>query len=127
MVDYEVLRGWSHVCRMFHDRHESCDSEKTYSPKSFTAIDCRTLTVVPAPNCSHAALSYVWGQPKPTEAYGGNQQTINSQTNPASQLDFNRLPPVIQYTITVTSNLGFFFLWVDKYCIDQGDNKDKHD
>jgi len=58
----------------------------------------------------YAALSYVWGQPKPTEVYGGNQQTTNLQPNPASQLDFSGLPAVIQDAITVTSNLGFFFL-----------------
>lgn len=61
------------------------------------------------------ALSYVWG-PRPTV----DETTQAEGFNLPSQL-----PLTIRDAITVTLNLGFQYLWVDQYCINQSDQKDK--
>ncbi|KAK3367687.1 heterokaryon incompatibility protein-domain-containing protein, partial [Podospora didyma] len=75
-------------------------------------IDCSTKTVVSAPkDCQYLALSYVWGKPQapsPGERCG-------------------EFPPTISDAIQVTIALGFQYLWVDRYCIDQTSEDMKHD
>ncbi|PVH71824.1 HET-domain-containing protein, partial [Cadophora sp. DSE1049] len=61
----------------------------------------------------YAALSYLWGEDLGTklESYG--------QFSPL-------IPLVVKDAISVTKELGFRYLWVDRYCIpqDEGATKD---
>ncbi|KAH8707084.1 heterokaryon incompatibility protein-domain-containing protein, partial [Phaeosphaeriaceae sp. PMI808] len=69
------------------------------------------------------ALSYVWGVPKP------NTETHGAISPYSTQLLRAELPQVIQDAIQVVKNLrevGQRYLWVDKFCIDQNNLKDKH-
>jgi hypothetical protein len=75
----------------------------------FRVIDCNTRQVVVAElGCQYLALSYVWGA---------------SNDDPAS---LDECPKLIKDSIDVTLTLEFQYLWVDRYCIDQLDAKDKH-
>ncbi|KAG6356230.1 hypothetical protein INS49_015617 [Diaporthe citri] len=79
-------------------------------------IDCVTRRLVSAgddaiPNPRFVALSYVWGP---------NVGTTTLTENLPS-----KLPLTIRDAMTVTKDLGFQYLWVDQYCIDQSDNVDK--
>ncbi|KAI1447075.1 HET-domain-containing protein [Annulohypoxylon stygium] len=78
-------------------------------------IDCRTLKLVKVSKspCTYFALSYVWGQ-KPHEHYS---------SHPKSLAEF---PRTIRDAIQVTKQLGYRYLWVDRYCIDQDDWNEKH-
>ncbi|RYN63414.1 hypothetical protein AA0118_g4836 [Alternaria tenuissima] len=67
-------------------------------------IDCTTETVVHAPEDTtfhYVALSYVWGGTK------------------SSGKDQDEFPATIRDAITVTIQLGYRYLWVDQYCINQ--------
>jgi hypothetical protein len=62
--------------------------------------------VVVAPQrCWYLALSYVWGNQKPSVVQIGEK--------------LPSLPRTIQDAITATLKLGFRYLWVDMYCIKQ--------
>lgn len=79
-------------------------------------IDCVTLQlcyVEPQPH--YIALSYVWGQSQSVDNISVHTTANNSQILPP----LDSLPQVIRDTISVTKELGFRYLWVDRYCIDQ--------
>lgn len=87
-------------------------------------IDCIARRLVPVgyntvPRPRFVALSYVWG-----EAYSGWKEDVSSTPTPMQGILLD-LPLTIEDAITVTKALGFQYLWVDQYCIDQGDAEDK--
>ena len=59
------------------------------------------------------ALSYLWGADSP------KQQAVNGA-------HLNQTFPVIEDAMKVAKSIGFRFLWVDRYCIDQDNAKEKH-
>jgi hypothetical protein len=80
-------------------------------------IDCETLQLCcVSPQPPYVALSYVWAKPAPSNAEMPACPTIKGQS---------RLPPedslsqVVKDSISVTKQLGFRYLWIDKYCINQ--------
>ncbi|KAF1951529.1 HET-domain-containing protein, partial [Byssothecium circinans] len=78
-----------------------------------SVIDCETRLVQSLPpESSYFALSYVWGPPLQCEEpeYPNLPRT---------------LPRTIEDAITVTSQLGYRYLWVDRYCINQKDTEHK--
>ncbi|ORX93761.1 heterokaryon incompatibility protein-domain-containing protein [Clohesyomyces aquaticus] len=75
-------------------------------------IHCRSKSVVLAPkNCEYIALSYLWGSPQ-------------LEASLSKRLDF---PASIEDAVAVTLALGLEYLWVDRYCIDQENDAEKHD
>ena len=105
-IDYHLLRNWYSFCAQNH--RETCAIDSKEYPKMLKVIDCRTRRIIEAPpSCSYVALSYVWGKQ-------------NSTTVPS-----NTIPSVISDAMIVTLELGWQYLWVDRYCIDQND-EEKH-
>ncbi|KAH8773990.1 heterokaryon incompatibility protein-domain-containing protein [Hyaloscypha finlandica] len=91
----------------------SCRQQHNDAPNFFRVVDCKARQVVIAqPGCQYLALSYVWGSTTGTSA--------------RSLLDLDNCPKVINDSIDVTLKLMFQYLWVDRYCIDQLDETDKH-
>lgn len=117
-IDFEVLKHWIAFCDTRHTKW--CATSKNQPPISnFRLIDCGTGEIIEASIGSrYVALSYVWG---PTSTSGGSGGTF-----PAGEKAKPRYPRTIADVITVTSLLGFQYLWVDKYCINQGDSEDLH-
>ena len=121
-IDFELVRTWISVCREKH--RKLCREPETEllanitALPSFRVIDCSKKSIVQAPTVfEYVALSYVWGQTpisKRKTTIPGNQPT-------------NALPLVLPKTIedamVVVVQLGFKYLWVDKYCIDQSTNQ----
>ena len=112
--DVEVTGHWIDTCRLNHTVH--CNPTELVGIPSFRVIDCLTQTVIQAPHgCQYVALSYVWGEShyadEGTEPGGPRLQTA---------------PKVITDSVKVVKLLGFRYLWVDRYCIDQSDVDDKH-
>jgi hypothetical protein len=65
--------------------------------------------------CQDVALSNVWGPKRST-----------TQRNAHSGLNFlPNLARTVGDTILVTLELGYHYLWVDRYCIDQNDGRNK--
>ena len=113
-VDYAIVREWLQHCQSKHKA--SCSGTGTQQPDSLKLINCysRRLEQGTIPT-SYFALSYVWGQVAPTESASQFQDGVL----PSS------LPKTIEDAITVTKSLGYKYLWVDKYCINQNDATEK--
>ncbi len=107
---YEDIRNTLLRCE---HTHNLCVEEEGPLLTGLRVIDCLDRRVILAPAaCSYMALSYVWG--------------TSSVNEPLSD---DRLPACTENTIEdamkVCIGLGFRFLWVDRYCIDQfGDQND---
>lgn len=105
-------------------------------------IDCTSRAVIALPaEEPYVTLSYVWG-PEATEknkrTEGGHAGRLKSalklltatisRPNASSKSDAQvTLPEKLQRTIedciTVCKTLGYRYLWIDKYCIPQGDHR----
>lgn len=111
-IEFSNVRNWIEHC---HENHKVFCRTKTGSHaaeflKTLSVIDCNSCCIVILPNGQdYLALSYVWGPPiKPgllTESF--------------TDLDFTKCPRTIKDSIQVTRSLGYRYLWVDRYCIDQ--------
>ncbi|CZR69173.1 uncharacterized protein PAC_19073 [Phialocephala subalpina] len=101
--------------------HKICKKEIASHGLSstFEIIDCRTDFVVKAPsNCNYVTLSYVW---RGIVEEGGSNVSASDQDS-----IFGRCPKVIMHSVEVSIVLGFEYLWVDRYCINQSNAADKH-
>ncbi|OJJ73705.1 hypothetical protein ASPBRDRAFT_513854 [Aspergillus brasiliensis CBS 101740] len=117
-IDYNRLKEWMESCGSEHGAR--CTSPPARLPFTLKVIDCQTREIVPLqPDWEYFALSYVWGPPSAEDA------VIKIQ-NPKTSLPV-LVHGTIEDAITVVRNLGGRYLWVDKYCIDQGDAQEKHD
>jgi hypothetical protein len=116
-IDYLIVREWLGFCELYH---KNCMPSSVDFGNSFRLIDCRKgcgrITTFPAgsPVPRYLALSYVWGA----------QADQNQNQAQMNQLP-NKIPQTIKDSITVTQELGFDWLWIDRYCIWQYDVKDK--
>ncbi|KAF4629201.1 hypothetical protein G7Y89_g8949 [Cudoniella acicularis] len=112
-IDYWALRGWLHCCQ----RHlaDACSLTSLKSIPSFRLINCfDRKVIVPSLGVSFVALSYVWGP--------GPQPAI--EMDDEGQL--TAVEMVIEDAMRVTLELGFAYLWLDRYCIRPEDNEDLH-
>ncbi|KAI2470852.1 HET-domain-containing protein [Annulohypoxylon bovei var. microspora] len=86
-------------------------------------IDCHKLTVVAATMpLKYVALSYVWSSPSTEDTAHCSRRGEDNMT----LLLPENLPLVITDAITVTKSVGFRYLWVDKFCINQRQPDVKH-
>ena len=106
--DYEIFKDWINLCRAYHTK--VCAVETSNSVPFQKLIDCETRTIIPASNHPYVALSYVWG---------------NSEMCPFSETLPPNLPNTIEDTIKVTFKLGFRYLWIDRYCINQQSEEER--
>ncbi|KAM0440765.1 hypothetical protein ACHAPT_000066 [Fusarium lateritium] len=76
-----------------------------------------SLQVMPAPeDVPYLAFSYVWGFPQEAITMGAPASDGSRSIGGIASL-----PATIADAISVTVKLGFRYLWVDRYCIDQYD------
>lgn len=118
-IDMKILCGWITGCQTKHIKrcpHPSPDSLISIrSLPGFKLVDCATRCVVQPPEvCEYVALSYVWGPPP---ARGIDDLVPSS---PATANLTKTLLKTIEDSIIVTLKMGLRYLWVDKYCINQG-------
>ncbi|KAH7068134.1 heterokaryon incompatibility protein-domain-containing protein [Paraphoma chrysanthemicola] len=105
----ETAQRWIENCKTTHAK---CLSTSQDALKHLRVIDCVEKRIITAPQgCSFVALSYVWG--KPSESVATTANTLPKD-----------LPKTIEDSVEVVSRLGYRFLWVDRYCIDQSNASD---
>ncbi|KAH7327745.1 heterokaryon incompatibility protein-domain-containing protein [Stachybotrys elegans] len=120
---FALVRQWLKACE---DSHEHCVPRKQatrparllYIPDG---IDGR-LYLVKGANVlePYVALSYCWGRdPEPIQT---TKQNINAHTE--NGLQISGLPPAIHNAVEATVNLGYRYLWIDRFCIVQDDKND---
>ena len=106
---YDAVKDWINICQVMHTT--VCMIKDPSTVRYQQLIDCQTRTLVPAEGHPYVALSYVWG-PVPEVVH-------DPRTLPT------KLPRTIEDAITVTQRLDFRYLWVDRYCINQQQEKEK--
>ncbi|KAM6508734.1 hypothetical protein FSOLCH5_011733 [Fusarium solani] len=116
LPNYSLLRLFLEECQK---NHSACNLTVDRVPiKNLRFIDCRTRRLKrAAPKDSFVALSYVWGE-------------CDEELFDDSQLKKGKLPHtpwVIEDAMRVVNQMGYRYLWVDKYCIPQGDEKVLHE
>lgn len=111
-TDFEQLNFWLDECRESHTGSCAKHTELEHI-SGMQVIDVYTRGLIPATlDFNYAALSYVWGP--------GDQG--------AAQVGFpNPAPKTIEDALEVTKRLGIPYLWVDRYCIRQGREEERHD
>jgi hypothetical protein len=118
-IPYDILTGWLDQCRNHHG--EECQDVSFTDPPCVKVIDCNTLEIVKAPQrCQYLALSYVWGS---TQEHGPGP--IKRHGDPTALVMPDEMALVVTDSMEVTRRLGYQYLWIDKYCIDQDDPKEK--
>ncbi|KAF1965448.1 HET-domain-containing protein [Bimuria novae-zelandiae CBS 107.79] len=105
LIDFDRPRGWLGVCAQLHGEH--CSGDKNNKVQSLRLMNCSTGEVIRAEGHEpYVALSYVWGGD-----HGSAQGT-------------HAYPQTIQDALVATRELGYQWLWVDQYCIDQANPGD---
>ncbi|KAK1672640.1 heterokaryon incompatibility protein-domain-containing protein [Colletotrichum godetiae] len=126
--DVETLKIWIDGCEILHGHHcvtryKSID----HLPIGFRVIDVRGMKIVkPSRPVRFVALSYMW---EASEASGHAQlETTNAEDLEApGSLESVKLPRIILDAISLCRDLGEGFLWVDRLCIVQDDERSKPD
>jgi hypothetical protein len=108
-IDWRAVQQWINFCDEKHAT--SCIFEPESALKGLQFIDCETLQIVPSPERSppYITLSYLWSRA------GGLKQGSLSED----------IPLVVEDAIKVVKELGWRYLWVDRYCIPQEDGPEK--
>jgi len=104
-VNLDVARQWLDYCRSYHPY---CHAQPG-STIGLQLIDCYTHILVRQHSEDYLALSYVWGSVE------------HEDPHPAA----TPFPKTIWDAVYLTKALGFRYLWVDKYCIDQNNKEGK--
>jgi hypothetical protein len=117
-VDINFLKSCIAGCRRFHSRHcvepePELLSRIQISP-GFRLIDCVIRRIIKPPRIvEYIALSYVWGET--LQQHSNGAESLPRETDKLPLV----LPGTIEDAVTLSVQLGFQYLWVDKYCIDQ--------
>ena len=119
-IRYSILRRWINKC---HDYHSSCSDifsgfSKGDLPPAKWLIDCeeredyRYEILLSTAGLEYFTLSYVWGR---------HHDKNNMDVRKVGSRRFlpENLPTSIYDAMTVVRELGYRYLWVDRYCIDQ--------
>jgi hypothetical protein len=105
-----LISNWVRFCCRNHGT--TCGKKPAHFVPGLKLIDCTSRRIcVAMPGQRYAALSYVWGPSVPHEPPGAVPQSF---------------PRTIEDAISVAKQLQFPYLWVDRYCIDQGNEQEKH-
>ncbi|KAH8204059.1 hypothetical protein TruAng_001741 [Truncatella angustata] len=117
--DPRLVSIWLQEAKMtaWPEMLKSCDSNGFASMR---LIDCESGSVVKAsdiekPNLKWIALSYVW---RLADQHKVDRQHAQNLTND------KQIPKVVVQAMKVTQDLGYRYLWVDKYCIEQDNHVD---
>jgi len=115
-VDLRLARKWLNYCINQHTNR--CVPRNPLAVLPARLIDCKSRSIVKtSPHSSYLALSYVWGQD--SLETGAKQPQLDGST-------LSKVPLVVEDSMKVTLGLGFRYLWVDQYCINQNDPEEQH-
>ncbi|KAK2009141.1 HET-domain-containing protein, partial [Colletotrichum eremochloae] len=107
--DHGKARLWIDNCR--EDHGPPCNKERSLAAiPGMKLIDCNTHRIEPARRgMQWVALSYVWGP-----QFAGSSAELDCRLP-------LELSAAVKDSMTLTKLLGYEYLWVDKYCINQTD------
>ncbi|KAI3537252.1 hypothetical protein CSPX01_10341 [Colletotrichum filicis] len=126
--DVQTLKVWIDGCEILHGHH--CVSKYKsidHLPIGFRVIDVHGMKIVkPSRPVRFVALSYMW---EASQASGHAQlETTNAEDLEApGSLKSIKLPRIILEAISLCRDLGESYLWVDRLCVVQDDERSKPD
>lgn len=106
-LNYNHIQKWLEICQALHPN--KCKPTYVDVP-GMRLIDCETKTIILASDHKYVTLSYLWGADEAETPFTG--QLLDT------------LPRTIKDAMTVTQGLGFRYLWIDRYCINQGNKSE---
>jgi hypothetical protein len=113
-IDFDVINGWMKFCRENHSNQ--CELSSRQEVQGLRVINCQTRKIARARGDEkYVALSYVWG----------STPSIRGCGTPSECLP-DRLPSTIEDAIKTTTLLGLEYLWIDRFCILQNDEDERH-
>ena len=117
-VDFARVGSWLKECQESKsDSHYRCKSQPKGIAFFTRVIDCETREILPlTADHEYLALSYVWGS-------NANGTEVDQAIQPNFRLP-NPAPQTIEDAISVVRSLQKRYLWVDRYCI--WELEDKH-
>lgn len=111
-IDFSIIRDWLRHCDKSHG--DSCSKAELPQIPGFRLLNCKTRLLEPYhAGTKFVALSYVWGT------------NVEKQMKESSNEGLPGLPLTIEDASKVVLELGFQYLWVDRYCIPQFDDNAK--
>lgn len=121
--DASLAKAWLEICTRHHRACRCPITTRLQMPRT-KLIDCMARKLInvgtwPFHRPRYVALSYRWGL-TPENKMDQNREGRNEPEDPLSNL-----PLTIEDAISVTKSLGLRYLWVDQYCIDQNNTKEK--
>jgi hypothetical protein len=115
LIDLDDVRQWLELCL---DGHADCCGPSGVEACGLWVIDCLSRRVIARPDdAAYATLSYVWGPRNHEKVDTPIARSIYPEQS--SLLD---LPQTVEDAISVTLDMGYQYLWVDKYCMDPDDD-----
>lgn len=117
-IDYPTLEDKLAHCVAYH--HDSdCGSSLGANVHNIRLINCTTRKIeLAAAGTKYTALSYVWGRPTGYTQHIWQQSSLDTLPEEAEK--------TVEDAIIVTVNMGFQFIWIDRYCINQNDSSKHH-
>ena len=114
--DYALIASWiDDCCSSRFNTHVKCKFVREDMGFQSRVINCRTRDIVPLTrDLEYLALSYVWGRVTDDKDI---QAAENTGWVPWA-------PRTIEDAISVVLSIGKEYLWVDRYCIWQSENRD---
>lgn len=118
-LDVSLAKAWLDLCTRQHGACRCAINTRLHMPRT-KLIDCKARKLIkvgvwPFHMPRFAALSYRWGV------------TPEPQMEQDREGHLSNLPLTIEDAISVTKGLGMRYLWVDQYCIDQSNSKEKQE
>lgn len=110
-VDFARVQSWLRYCEKHH-AYPCRISTSPRVPQGFRVIDCVSRKIVLWESVNRRAayltLSYVWGN-------SGADVLVDEDVIPRD------VPNTINDAMHLTRELGYLYLWIDRYCIPQND------
>lgn len=110
IIDFAEFRDHLRQCE---EKHIQCQKASDGHVADLAVIDCQTRQIIPAPpDCEYVALSYVLG-------------ASGSISIPQKSILQPHLDATIEDALIATRQLGFKYIWIDRYCISEEEKDSK--
>lgn len=128
-VRWDQVRGWlkedANVLEGGLKPRQGLDDQLKRLPDGFMLIDVKERKIVYGDRgCQFVALSYVWGDSPDNKRLSATKKTID-RLQRMNGVSAHELPATIEDAIQICIELGKQYLWVDRLCIVQDDDKNK--
>jgi hypothetical protein len=121
-IPLSAIKNQLNLCASTHDY---CKRSLPCGPELLLIDIVDNFLVHRKPGDQYVTLSYVWGEPSTCRTMKANY--LDFQMQQALAPEKGILPRVVMDAMLLVSGIGQRYLWCDRFCIIQDDEKHKHD